>query len=648
MNSIFEKNMEALEKKMPSVKKFLEFRFECDDKDEIDDSANLFDSDRKETEYKGPNEKIEVIKETAYNGETIFRVKKDNIDVYLSGKRDPARLAKVWTKNLKKLPRSSYVIMFGIGNGDFLKEVIATTRDDISILIYEPSVVILKTCLENIDFTEQFNKRSVQILTDVCGSTENLRNFLGSRITYESLEFMRHFTLPNYAMLYPKDFKWFWEQLKDIAWKQQTQYSTNEFFSKFMITNMLCNSKYLPDCLSSVQLVDYVPRDIPAIVVAAGPSLDKNIDKLKKAKNKALIIAVDTAIRPLINHGIVPDMMAIIDCIKPAEIVTIKGMEDVMLVSSIVGQAGVLDFHKGRKVFFSEGYEYVSKVFRDNNVMFREVHSGGSVATTAFSLMYMIGLDTIILVGQDLAFSGKQTHASGTFEVLEDAREASKAYEVEGNYEEKVYTGGDFKIYIDWYKSFIQGAKKRRPNLRVINATEGGAKLEYTELMTLDEAIEEVCTKEYDVKAILDSIPPAFDKEHRPRVIEYLKGTEKVFNMIAAEAEKSKKYYKKIDNMVNTGNISPKEYVQLLNKIKKSSKKIKNQWNCYQCIDMTLVHANMIMLKESLLEEGSVLEEAKEIARKGMIYMDLVKECADLFAQIASDTVSQVKDGKEA
>lgn len=45
-----------------------------------------------------------------------------------------------------------------------------------------------------------------------------------------------------------------------------------------------------------------------------------------------------------------------------------------------------------------------------------EVDTGGSVATNAFSLLYKIGLKTIILVGQDLALTGNKTHADGTFE----------------------------------------------------------------------------------------------------------------------------------------------------------------------------------------------------------------------------------------
>lgn len=50
-----------------------------------------------------------------------------------------------------------------------------------------------------------------------------------------------------------------------------------------------------------------------------------------------------------------------------------------------------------------------------------DVATGGSVATNAFSLLYKIGLKTIILVGQDLALTGNKSHADGTFQE-KDAR----------------------------------------------------------------------------------------------------------------------------------------------------------------------------------------------------------------------------------
>ncbi len=44
-----------------------------------------------------------------------------------------------------------------------------------------------------------------------------------------------------------------------------------------------------------------------------------------------------------------------------------------------------------------------------------DIQSGGSVATSAFDLLLNLGCDPVILVGQDLAYTGREIHSSGTY-----------------------------------------------------------------------------------------------------------------------------------------------------------------------------------------------------------------------------------------
>src|SRR6185436_6716403 len=39
---------------------------------------------------------------------------------------------------------------------------------------------------------------------------------------------------------------------------------------------------------------------VPAIVIGAGPSLDRNVEHLRTLQERGLLIAVDTAVRPLL------------------------------------------------------------------------------------------------------------------------------------------------------------------------------------------------------------------------------------------------------------------------------------------------------------------------------------------------------------
>ena len=56
----------------------------------------------------------------------------------------------------------------------------------------------------------------------------------------------------------------------------------------------------------------------------------------------------------------------------------------------------------------------------------------------------------------------------------------------------------------------------------MINATEGGARIQNTEQMLLKDAIERECTKEIDIDACFDKLQPIFDQEARKKSIEYL------------------------------------------------------------------------------------------------------------------------------
>ena len=122
-------------------------------------------------------------------------------------------------------------------------------------------------------------------------------------------------------------------------------------------------------------------------------------------------------------------------------------------------------------------------------------------------MLYKIGISTIILVGQDLAYTNNKSHADGTFQEIMKEENTSRFMMVEGNFEDKVPTRPDFKLFLDWYNMYIEGCKGYRGNFRVINATEGGAKIQNTEIMTLREAIDRECTKEVDLSLIHISEP---------------------------------------------------------------------------------------------------------------------------------------------
>ena len=101
-----------------------------------------------------------------------------------------------------------------------------------------------------------------------------------------------------------------------------------------------------------------------------------------------------------------------------------------------------------------------------------QLPGGGSVATLVFSLVCHLGFDKIILVGQDLAFTGNKSHADGTFKETMAVEDTKDFLMVPGNVEKMVPTREDFDNYRKWFEEFIEYWKGIK-DVQFINATEG-------------------------------------------------------------------------------------------------------------------------------------------------------------------------------
>lgn len=580
-------------------------------------------------------EDIQLWEEESFSGETILKVRKDGRTCYLNGKRNTKEPATIWIESQKTLFPNAPVFMMGIGNWTYLEELVAKTKNRIVIFVYEPSLKIFLYFLEHVDITRWMEKHLIVFC--VKGVTKmdfpHMKHLLGKLLNYETLNLSRRLVVPNYDVLFLEETLEFVRECHNIAKKELVQRNTRLRFSTVVPKNLLSNIRYLLDGYSTLQLSNMVPEDIPAILVAAGPSLNKNIQELKRAKGRAFIIAVDTAVKPLLKAGIVPDMFAIVDGKKPLELVTAYGADHIPLMPTIVSASEVLSYHKGKKFFYTEGYILVDKILFHYKPVESMVPSGGSVATSAFAFLYRIGVKTVILVGQDLALTNNRSHADGTFREKMEELDTSHCLMVEGNNGEKVPTRPDFKNYLEWYETYIEGCMKENPNFKVINATEGGARIRHTELMSLKEAIDRECKGEKNFQSFFADLEPMFHTdESRKWVKDYLDSIPEKCRVLKSDAKKALILYQKLGSICKRRNIDKKEYLNLLKKLDKQIKKIESQ-EVYDLVQEVMSEAHYILKNEQFMEYGSLQEEGEEVARKGILYMELVTECAEIFGK---------------
>ena len=154
----------------------------------------------------------------------------------------------------------------------------------------------------------------------------------------------------------------------------------------------------------------------PAVVVAAGPTLDGNLPDLIATRDRVLLVAVDTALRPLLAAGLHPDIVVAVD---PSEanashLVDLPECSNTYLVAEGSLDPEAVRQFPGRTLFFRVADHHPWPWLRERGWDRQHLRAWGSVLTTAFDLALKMGCDPIVFAGADLAFTGDRPYASGT------------------------------------------------------------------------------------------------------------------------------------------------------------------------------------------------------------------------------------------
>ena len=154
---------------------------------------------------------------------------------------------------------------------------------------------------------------------------------------------------------------------------------------------------------------------VPAIIVAAGPSLDSSLAAVRDMQDRALIIAVDTALRPLLSAGVRPHAVVAVD---PSEangrhLVDLPPSGETFLIAEgSIDPFAVAGF-SGRTFFFSVSDHHPWPWLRSLGVDTGQLRAWGSVLTSAFDLALVMGADPVMFVGADLSYPGDRPYCRG-------------------------------------------------------------------------------------------------------------------------------------------------------------------------------------------------------------------------------------------
>ena len=376
------------------------------------------------------------------------------------------------TNTLKSIQK---FIFFGVGLGQHL----ITINNKINAkkyLIVEDDLELFKLSLFTTPYYELALKS--ELVFSVFDSKEEFTKiavkFLEENFYYN--HYKKYFQMLNHTD----------EKLEEFHIKIASQ-SHNLFFYDAILEQYLRPLEYIKDNYSFLNILhSYAASPLglkPVLLLAAGPSLEKNIHWIQENQEKFIIVALSATLKSLAKHNISPTIVTHIDGFDDAVghfngLNSTKLFENTLfLLSARTPRAIISSIPKGNIFLFENGTSYKKAL---GNL------SAPCIGSTTYLLLLAFGVKNLYLLGLDLALDGQTgaTHSDGHFQAKELDLDSAATHkdtitfkdhiiETAGNLQDTVYTLPDWKLSIESVNASSVGFKKQNQN--VYNLSDGAA-----------------------------------------------------------------------------------------------------------------------------------------------------------------------------
>ena len=326
--------------------------------------------------------------------------------------------------------------------------------------------------LQNIAWGTFPDKVSISALPAYAQARHELFEEIKNRLIYEVTEI--HAVLDEYLVYGAPFFRNYWRNL-------------------FLLPGSYKGNKLQSRC-----------KDIPAIIVAAGPSLGQHLELIKSLGDKALIFAGGSAVNALSDAGILPHFGVGIDP-NPTQYRRLRQSVAFEVPFFYRGRMlhEALQQITGPRLYLKGGDGYnISDWFEEKLHIPGTILGGGhSVANFSIEIAKMLGCNPIILVGFDLSYGeGLKTYAKGV-EVGERELDTTKAILWQGVDGKTVHTEWKWIVEANW----IQDFKEKHPRLSLINSS-CGIEIEGISHVRLQEVEKKYLQNSYDLQALVHAL----------------------------------------------------------------------------------------------------------------------------------------------
>ena len=567
--------------------------------------------------------------EISKDGYKVLKIKKNNKITYLGSKYNQKREIEKFINQFEHFTVKDNYIILGLSFGEHIQELLEQIDESSKILIIEFDNELIEYCKKDNKIKKIIDNK--QII--VANSIAEVELFIYQYVNEINLENVQIKAYSLYDKIYLEKSKGVYLRIKELFVRIKLQKNTIELSGDKFFNNLLLNLKYIAKS-TPVNKLQNVYKDKPAVIVSAGPSLVKNIDALKDINN-AVILTGGRTLGALVEKNIVPSCLGIVD---PGEVAYklvqpyIKAIDCPLFFTEMTNNTIIQEHEKGK--FFDTQTQFVRKAWKENII---SLYGGGSIAHTLTNLAIYMGCNPIIFIGQDLAYTGEQGHAACSGNKWDEW--SFDRYKAKNDIYVKDINGDSVRtsLLLNEYRLCLEIIISQYPEIKFINASEGGANIEGCQNRTLKDVLRDL--KKEKIISMENFLT---DNNKTEETITELQNNLKVFNNYINLCESCKQFLKnyKISYYLNDQdevNKNIKKLDKLEEEIKKKAKEISL---IYPIILQVLYNINN---KEEFIIKSSDTKSVafnKDVNRSEALYSGIekvMKECYEKVEQIIKE-----------
>ncbi|EAJ5132219.1 motility associated factor glycosyltransferase family protein, partial [Campylobacter jejuni] len=397
---------------------------------------------------------------------------------------------------LEKTPRYPFICIYGIGNALLIKNLAKHYKH---LFVFESEIELFILALSVLDLSEELKVYKVVLFDCVAKDLEiQIAMIFDQQSILEYLSLYEMFISSHYYLKYYEVSILF---VNELCIKSAAVAIRNADITCFL--PLLTHGQFLqniPSMLESIPfqriLSERKNKFENAIVVSAGPSLAKQLPLLKAYQDKAVIFCADGALSMLEKEGIIPDYVTNLDFTDLAMkfFQNKENLKQSIIALECATHPNVARSLKAENCMIILRNKALYQRFNLSD--FGYIDTGTHVSHFSYTLALALGFKNIIMIGQDLAFDEEGNSHSKGFALGERIDHTLNlptlqvpAYAGKGEVLTHI-AWNDYRIKLEYL--FACNSKEAK----FYNATEGGARINFTEELSFKECCEKLLTKE--------------------------------------------------------------------------------------------------------------------------------------------------------